>query len=671
MPAADEAFRSERQTVRTVGADAGGYGTTRLNEEECVTQSLSASPRPGLATRVIRSWRLRPERNIQLAIAVVVSLIFISPIVAVVIGAFRTSPFTEGPEAGQWSLEPFLEVMTSQSTWSTLLNTVILTVSSVVPGIFIAIFFATLVTRTNALAKWLITGTMAILIAVPPLFYALTWTMLANSTSGLLNVILRGIATGFTPGQFEYGVGPLDINSWAGLITVSTFRATGFMFLLLLGPFSSMDRSLEEAARVSGASPVRTFFGTQLPTLAPAITAVFIGAAVASFEAFDIPVLIGNPAQIYVLPTEVYNYIYAAQRPMYGQAMSVSIILLVILFGLLALERRIRGRRQFTTVTGKGARQGGWSLGGWRVPVLLATIVFATIAVVLPFLQLILVSVSPYMGWNSWGQVFDPTLGLTGKWFAQIFSDPATLEIFGRTAAYAASAALIAVLAVIVVLWAARLRRGRIAVLLDSSQLLPMVVPGLLLALGIVVIVLMGPARALYGSMVLLIAGLFITVIPLGNRSLAGAIVQIPAELEEATRVSGGNRVRALFSVVVRLLLPSALNGWLLAFIVASGTLAIPMVLGDSNAPMLAIKVYTDTVTNANYTLAAAEFVVFIVEILILTVIIRLITWAIRRGTSGPRSASLARATSEADWTGAVTTQRRRRAASRPRVRQP
>ncbi|MER7796831.1 ABC transporter permease subunit [Microbacterium sp. NPDC096154] len=623
------------------------------------------STRPGVGTRLRRAWVLHPERNLQIAIAIVAALLFVSPVAAVLIGAFRTSPFTAGPNAGEWSLQPILEVMGSDRTWLTLLNTFVLTVASVVPGILIAVFFATLVTRTNALGKWVITITMAVLVAVPPLFYALTWTMLADSTSGLLNVALRGIATGFAPGQFEYGAGPFDINSWGGLILVSTLRATGFMYLLLIGPFNSMDRTLEEAARVSGAGSVRTFFGTQIPTLMPAIAAVFIGASVASFEAFDVPVMIGSPAGIYVLPTEVYNYLYAAQKPLYGQAMAVSIILLVILIGLLVLERRARGRRQFTTVSGKGARQSVWQLGAWRVPVLLVTVLFALIAVVLPFLQLLLVSVSPYMGWNNWGQMFEPGVGLTGQWFTQILSDPDSVAIFVRTAGIAALAALIAVLAVIVVLWAARLARGPLAAVLDSSQLMPMVVPGLLLALGIIVIVLMGPWRTFYGSAVLLIAGLFITVVPLGNRSLAGAIVQIPAELEEATRVAGGSRARALVAVVVRLVLPSALNGWLLAFIVASGTLAMPMLLGDRNAPMLAVKVYTDTVTNANYTLAAAQFVLFIGEILVLAAIIQLITWAIRRSTAGSRAADLVGASADPDWTGAVVTRRRRKALTR------
>ncbi|MGO2111017.1 MAG: ABC transporter permease, partial [Pseudoclavibacter sp.] len=344
-----------------------------------------------LTSRLRGQWSLHPERNIQIAIAIVIVLLFAAPVLAVLIGAFRTSPFSEGV----WSPEPFAEVMSSPRTWSTLWNTVVLTVISVAAGIAIAIFFATIVTRTNARLKWLVTGTMAVMVAVPPLFYALAWSMLGNESVGLVNVWLRGISSGFAEG-YQWGAGPLNVESWAGLLLVSTLRNTGFMYLILIGPFSTLDRSLEEASRVSGAGAIRTFFGTQLPLLAPAITAVLIVSTVVSLEAFDVPVVLGVPADIYVLPTEVFRYLNDAARPAYGHASAVSIILLAILLVLVWLERVVRGRRSFTTVTGKGARTGEWPLGAWRAPVAVATVAYALLALGLPMLQLVLVAMSPY-----------------------------------------------------------------------------------------------------------------------------------------------------------------------------------------------------------------------------------------------------------------------------------
>ncbi|GGA66521.1 iron ABC transporter permease [Pseudoclavibacter endophyticus] len=564
-----------------------------------------------------RQWSLQPERNIQIAIAIAILLLFAAPVIAVLIGAFRTSPFSDGT----WSTEPFVDVMNSPRTWSTLWNTVIVTVVSVGAGIALAIFFATMVTRTNARLKWLVTGTMAVMVAVPPLFYALAWSMLGNESVGLINVWLRGITTGFEDG-YQWGTGPFDVESWAGLLLVSTLRNTAFMYLILVGPFSTLDRALEEASRVSGASAVRTFFGTQLPLLAPTIAAVLIVSTVVSLEAFDVPVVLGVPADIYVLPTEVFRYLNDAARPAYGHASAVSIILLGILLVLVWLERRVRGRRSFTTVSGKGARHSVWSLGPWRLPVAVATVLYAVVALGLPLLQLVLVAMSPYFG---------ATTGFTVDTLVRLATDRGTVRTFLVTALLAGCAAAVAIVAAAIILWAARLRRGALTAFLDVSPLLPMIVPGLLLALGIITIVLLSPVSGLYGSGLLLMIALFIAAVPLASRSISGAVAQIPSELEDAARVSGASRPRTLFAVVFRLLLPSALNGWLLCFVVMSGSLAIPMLLGQRNQPMLAISVYDDYQAG-NFTVAAAKFVIFTVEILVIAAVIDVIKRMLRSG---------------------------------------
>ncbi|GGD26832.1 ABC transporter permease [Microbacterium faecale] len=588
----------------------------------------SAPPPSHQANWWRRQWALYPVRNIQIAIAIVALALFASPVIAVVISAFRTTPFN-----GEWSLEPITQVFSDSDTWVALGNSVLLTVASVIPSMIIATFFAVLVTRTDSPLKWVVTITMAILVATPPMFYAVAWGLLGNSTVGILNVILRG-------GE-PWGSGPLNVESWLGLILVSIFRGTGFMYLLLLGPFSQMDRSLEEAARVSGAGAIRTFFGTQLPLLLPTLTSVLIIATVASIEAFDVPVVLGVPAGIYVLPTEVFTYLYDSTRPLYGQASSVAVILLLILIALLIVERRLHGRRRFTTVSGKGARTALWKLGAWRMPIAITIIVFSLVVVIMPTLQLVLTSLAPYFGAQG---VF------TLDNFATVLGDPAIIGILAYTASVAAAAAAIAVVAVIVFGWATRMRRGPLATVIDTSQVAPMIVPGLLLGIGLITVVLFTPLASAYGTYWLLMVALFIAIVPLASRAVAGALAQIPEELEEAARVSGSSRGRALVGVVFRLLLPSALNGWLLCFVVVSGSLAVPLLLSPRGQTLLAVKVY-DLYTSANVVTAAAIFVLFVVEILVITLLVEIAKRLLTRARLPRRLPS---ADVDRDWTGAT-----------------
>lgn len=593
-----------------------------------MTRNDITPARRGPATWVRRQLALHPARNLQLVMSLVVVLLFASPVIAVVISAFRTTPFD-----GEWSLEPITTVLASPDTWVALGNSVLLTVASVVPSLAIALFFGVLVTRTDSALKWLVTVTMAILVATPPLFYAVAWGLLGNETVGVINVLLRG-------GEL-WGEGPLSVESWPGLILVSIFRGTGFMYLLLIGPLSQMDRSLEEAARVSGANPIRTFFGTQLPLLLPTITGVLIVATVASIEAFDVPVVLGVPAGIYVLPTEVFTYLYDSTRPQYGQASSVAIILLVILLALIVIERRMHGRRRFTTMSGKGARSAPWRLGRWRIPAAIAIVVFSAVLVWIPIAQLVIASFTPYFGAQGiW----------TSDNFTGLLSDPAIISMLAYTAGVAAVAAALAVIAVVVFGWASRMRRGALSAFIDSGLMAPMVVPGLLLGIGLITVVLFSPLAGTYGSYGLLMVGLFVSIVPLASRSVSGALAQIPAELEEATRVSGGSRLRALVDVVFRLLLPSALNGWLLCFVVVSGSLAIPLLLSPRGQSLLAVEVY-DLYTSADTVTAAALFVIFVVEILIVAGVVEAIKRLLKRRRTvvqprppGPNDA----------WTGAI-----------------
>jgi iron(III) transport system permease protein len=294
-----------------------------------------------------------------------------------------------------------------------------------------------------------------------------------------------------------------------------------------------------------------------------------------------------------------------------------------------------------------------WRLGAWRTPLAVVIVAFSVVLVCLPILQLVLASLTPYFGAQG---VF------TLDNFVTILGDPETVGVFVYTASVAAAAAAIAVVIVIVFGWGARMRRGAWGAVIDSTQISPMIVPGLLLGIGLITVVLLGPLAGAYGTYGLLMIGLFVSIVPLASRSISGALAQIPDELEEAARVSGSSRGRALVGVVFRLLLPSALNGWLLCFVVVSGSLAIPLLLSPRGQTLLAVKVY-DLYMSADIVTAAAVFVVFILEILVITIVIE----ALKR-LVGRRRVVRPFTSSDPDWTGAVAVDRPRRFSRTPAV---
>lgn len=552
------------------------------------------------------------DRNVQIVAALLCLALLGAPVLMVLLGAIQQNPFGER----EWTLEPFVEVFTEPGTYDALWNTAGVTIAVVLISLMISILFATLATRTNAPLRWLIYVIMAVLVATPPLFTAISWGLLGNRNVGLINTTLGIAGTDLA----------VNIESWWGLVFVSVIRAVGFQFYLLIGAFIAMDRNLEEAARVSGATPLRTFFGTQLPVLFPAIAGVGILSIIVFLESFELPQILGVPAGIYVLPTEIYAYLNdAGTMPKYGHASALAVGLMVVLVVLLIVQQRLMGRRSFTTVSGKGANRAKWDLGRWRYVAGAFTVIYGVVGVLLPLVQLVLVSLSPYVGSvgrYSWAN------------FEFVLADETIVSSFGLTAGVASGGALLAAVISGLILWIARQRQGLAARLIELSQWMPAAVPGLILALGVLWLILAVPGMGqLYSTPVVLIYALVITVLPLVGRAVGGAIVQVPRDLEEAAWVSGAPKWRAMISVVGRLILPSLLNGWFLCFVVLSGTLAVPLLLSTKSDSLLSVNVFS-YYSSGQPEIAAAIFVLLIVQIGAVAALVGLAQWLLTRSSA-------------------------------------
>jgi iron(III) transport system permease protein len=552
----------------------------------------------------VRSTSARPQRSldpfrkIQWPVAVCAVLLFATPALMIAIGAFRTTPFG----GGEWTLGPMVDVFTNPATYRAAWDTAAIAVVTVIVSMAIAIFFATLSTRTNVAFRGLIPAVMAFIVAMPPLFYGISWGLLGNKTAGLLNEII---------GVFwAADSGPVNSESWWGLVVVSSLRAVGFEYFLLLGAFMAMDRALDEAARLSGAGPVRAFFSVQLPVLFPAISGVAILSLIVFLESFDIPAILGVPAGIYVLPTEAFSYLSSGAGPEYAHASALSLILITVMILLVQLQFRVMGRRSFVTVSGKGNNHDVWDLGRWRWPAALAILFYALLAAVLPVTQLVIGSLSPFMGASS---------GFSFENFAEVLGNGKIMDAFGLTAIVSAVGAAVAVSICFVMLWAAKLHSGLPKNLIETAQWLPAALPGIVLGLGVLwFFLLLPPLRGLVGTPFALIFALVISVAPLAGRAVGGAIVQVPMSLEEASWTSGANKVTALAGITARILSPSLINGWLLSFVVLSGSLAVPLLLSSTTGGLLSVHIYK-AYTAGRVELAAAIFVLLMIEILIVS----------------------------------------------------
>ncbi|MEO3930015.1 iron ABC transporter permease [Micromonosporaceae bacterium B7E4] len=528
-----------------------------------------------------------------LPLIVVCAFLFAFPIVMLVVGAFRNQ---DPSLPANWGWDGFRTAYTSPATYTTLRNSLLLSTAVTVLGTAIGLLCAFLVTRTRTPLRRLVTPCMLLVVALPPLFYAISWGMLGNPRIGPVNTLFRDL-TGSEATIF-------DVNSWTGLILVISLKSAGFSYLMLLGPFLALDRGLEEAAQVSGAGKLRTLLGIDLPVLAPAVSGVVILNFVIGLEFFDVPLFLGTPAGIEVFSTRVYGLISESSPADYGAASALSLLLVAIVMVLVAMQWRLLGRRRYTTVTGKGYRSDAWDIGRWRWAGTAFLLLYALLAVVAPLVQLVLGSLQPFFGGSA---------GYSLVNYRELLADPATVLALRATLLVSVVGGLGAMLLALLIGYAVGHNRTRLRRVVEMLTWLPWAVPGVVLSLGIAWAYISVPGlRQLYGTVWIVLLALVAATVPIAQRATQPALAQLGHELEEASRVGGAGPLRMFAGIVLPLIAPSFLAGWFVSAIVVSGNLAVPILLSsqqNATVPLLVLELYTAGETSK----AAALFVIMMV----------------------------------------------------------
>ena len=298
----------------------------------------------------------------QFAVFAVVALFVLVPVVFLVVGSFSTARLPTDFSLEKLGLGNYVEVWLRQDISSVFLNTAIYVTGATVVGIALATLLAWLVERSDIPGKLWIYAGVPLTLAIPGLLQAMTWGLLLSPRSGFINHWFMQL-TGTHVHLF-------NIYSLPGMIFVEGLRLVPTAFLLLVPLLRSMDPALEEAAAMSGAGPVNTVRRVTLKLMVPGLIAVTIYQAMTALEVFEVPGVLGMPANIHVFSTRVYTITEnIGTVPAFGQANALAIIylLIAIVISFLYFEV-VRRSERYAVVTGKAYRPRLVALGRWRVP---------------------------------------------------------------------------------------------------------------------------------------------------------------------------------------------------------------------------------------------------------------------------------------------------------------
>ncbi len=514
-----------------------------------------------------------------------------------------------------FNLENYQQVYGSALTYSTLLNTVIYAGTVSVISLALATIFAWLVERTDMPGRNLVWVAMLIPLAMPGMLSAMSWILLGSPKIGALNVWLRNLLDLV---GIHLDIGPFNIYSLYGMILVESLKGTSTLFLLIVGAFRLMDPALEDASTLSGGLRWQTLRYVTLPLMKPALLAAGIFAFLGNMEDFDTPLLLGLPANVFILPTLIYFTAYVSPSSSYGLASAYTSIFLILMVALIVYYYMVVVRRSkaFATVSGKGFRPQRVKLGPWKWPAAGFLAVFFVLSIVLPLATLVFASLVPTYTGPSWDAIDTMTIDS----YRTVFEDPQIIQAAINTVVMSVGAATVTMIVAFLVSWVVIRVRVRGGLLMDAMAFAPNAIPAVALGFGLIVFYLspVGSWLPIYGTLVIIVVAIGTKYLAFSTRLGNSAMLQVSSELEEAAWLSGAGRLRGFLQVTMPLLLPTFLAGWVWVAAHAMRNLTFPLLLGTPGTETISLRMYVYWNRYADFPLTAAMGVCLILVLLVL-----------------------------------------------------
>jgi iron(III) transport system permease protein len=507
------------------------------------------------------------------SLLVIVGFLTVCPVIMLAIGSL-SSGFGR---FDQFTWSKYVQAYTDPEFFAVLWNTLVFIAGSAFVTTALALFLAYMNTRTNIPFKFLFGVVTIIPMMIPHILFTASWAMLLNPNNGMLNRLLMEI--------FGLKTSVFNIYTLPGMILVESLLDLPIAYLVIVPAMSAFDVSLEESSRVCGASNVGTLLRITLPVLRPAILSSMILVMVRALASFAVPSVIGMPGRIYVFASHIYRIVATGFAADYGKAAAVGMSAMVASMLLIYIYRYLTGESErFVTVSSRGFKPTLIDLKGWRYPAFAVVGLLCFILIVLPVMVLFYNSMLPYimapsvkafsmMSWKNW---------------ITVLNDPVSLLSVKNSLFLGFVGASLGVLLSVLVAYVIVKVRTKAAGVLESLSFLSFSFPGIVIGVGFMWFFVRTP---LYATLWALLIGYIATYLPYGVRPLSSAFVQIHSHLEESSRVCGASPFYTMRRIVLPLLIPGIVSGWILMATMFVRELTLSVVLSRPGTEVLAVQI--------------------------------------------------------------------------------
>ena len=453
---------------------------------------------------------------------------------------------------GKVSLEYFFLLLESPLQRESLFNSFAIALLTTGLTTLLTLPLAHWTTRLQFRGKTLLSILLLVPMIMPPFVGAIGLSQLL-ARFGSLNLLLMRL--GILPP--DKPIDWLGQTGFWGIVILQVMNLYPVMFLNVSAAMANIDPSLRESAHNLGASGWRLFRTITVPLILPGYFAGAVIVFIWAFTDLGTPLIFGFSR---VVPVQIFDAVNEINTNPMGYALVIFVLMLTL--ALFLVSKRVLAGRRYEMLA-RGHTGGAETQATLRQTIGIGGVMLLVIGfALLPHFTVIIESFS-----ENWFFSILPAKWTTAN-YSEIFGHGLTASSIRNSLFYSSLSALLDLVLGIMIAWLLTRKRIPFAGLLDALAMLPLALPGLVLAFGYVAgfdfkIPWLNPRD---NPTLLLIISYSVRRLPYIVRSAYAGFQQTSVTLEEASANLGATPFRTLRKITLPLVMANLIAGTILTF---------------------------------------------------------------------------------------------------------
>ena len=476
----------------------------------------------------------------------------LAPLSLIVYQSFLSAPFFDAIK--HVGVDAYAFIFADADFWTALANSLLIATGMTLIAVPLGAVLAFVMERTDFPGKRWIEPLILVPSFVSPMVLSFGYVVAAGPV-GFYSIWATEL----------FGAAPWGLYSLTGMAVIAGLTHVPNVYIYASSALKSLGSDVEEAARISGASPFRVAITVSLPLIMPALLFSAVLVFFLGIELFGLPLVLGDPEGHLVMSTYLYKLTNKLGTPSYHLMAAVAVCIVAMTIPLVLLQRRLlQNVRRYATIKGKAGRIRDLPLGRWKWLAIALVAAWLLASVIVPLTGIALRAFV-----TNWGFGVRLADAFTLDNFRAVFDEPTHIRAIWNTVLIGTVGGAITVACYTAIGFATHRRNDGWSRIVDYLVLLPRAVPGLLIGLAFLwVFLFFPPLTPLRKTIFSMWIAYTVVWLAYGMRLISSSLLQVSTELEEAARSVGARRGRISREITLPLIRHGLLGSWLLVFMI-------------------------------------------------------------------------------------------------------